>query len=407
MTEWINFRRRRHEVPCDLIVRVLLFAQSLCLLPTLTVAQADRSLVGGLISTRDIAELTQIATQLAAQTMQSNGEILSKPGRPEVRPVDPLSQSPSQLLGQSLTNMWEPAQQNLAKTLMGQQPIAMALTKPQVPPSAASQDSESAPLFGSQYRQSRPRLGGLSNVEYSQASAGPRSNGGSGIGSLMELANTLIQAGSEQMQSNAAKGTPLDARSSIGAGTRKVESSSGVLNGGSDMARILSAAMTGDSRGSGGNTGNNNLMGTTLKQLMPGAGRNFGFPQGEGCLPFIGEFMNAIYGNCVRQADEGTWDTWGKEITNALIGGKIDLLRASKETCKKGAEREQCGQLRRAVSECDIMGSIQLASNMQRAISRCDEISGILDQNPRTVLQQMNGLINGEMAQGFLNNFLG
>lgn len=28
----------------------------------------------------------------------------------------------------------------------------------------------------------------------------------------------------------------------------------------------------------------------------------------------------------------------------------------SKETCKKGAEREQCGQLRKAVSECDILG---------------------------------------------------
>ena len=70
----------------------------------------------------------------------------------------------------------------------------------------------------------------------------------------------------------------------------------------------------------------------------------------------------------------------GKELQNALVGGKIDLLRASKETCRKGAEREQCGQLRRAVSDCDILGSIQLASNMQRAVARCDEISGIMDQ---------------------------
>ncbi|KAI1724073.1 hypothetical protein Ddc_05275 [Ditylenchus destructor] len=392
------------------LAKLIIFVQSVCLMPALTLAQADRSLAG-LISTRDIAELTQIATQLAAQTMQSNGEMLSKPGRPEIRPVNPLDQSPSQLIGQSLTNMWEPAQQQLAKTLMGQQPIAMALTKPQVPPSAASQDSVSeVPLFGSQYRQSKPRLGGLSNVDFSQVSgnsAGARSNGGSGIGSLMDLATTLIQAGSEQMQSNVAKGTSLDARSSGGTGGSRVESPDGGLGGGSDMARILSSAMTGNARGSGGNAGSNNLMGTTLKQFMPGAGRNFGLPQGEGCLPFIGEFMSAMYGNCVRQADEGTWDTWGKQITNALMGGKIDLLRASKESCKKGAEREQCGQLRKAVSECDIMGSIQLSSNMQRAISRCDEISGILDQNPRTVMQQMNGLINGEMAQGFLNNFLG
>lgn len=32
----------------------------------------------------------------------------------------------------------------------------------------------------------------------------------------------------------------------------------------------------------------------------------------------------------------------------------------SKETCKKGAEREQCGQLRKAVSECDILGRSSL-----------------------------------------------
>lgn len=79
----------------------------------------------------------------------------------------------------------------------------------------------------------------------------------------------------------------------------------------------------------------------SIQQLIPGANKNFGFQQGEGkpadqiskpelagCLPFIGEFMRAAYGNCVRQADEQTWDTWGKEITNALLGGKIDLLRA-------------------------------------------------------------------------------
>jgi hypothetical protein len=48
----------------------------------------------------------------------------------------------------------------------------------------------------------------------------------------------------------------------------------------------------------------------------------------SGCLPFVGEFMQVIYGNCVKQADQRTWDTWGKEITNALMGGKVDLLKA-------------------------------------------------------------------------------
>lgn len=52
----------------------------------------------------------------------------------------------------------------------------------------------------------------------------------------------------------------------------------------------------------------------------------------------------------------------------------------SKETCRRGAEREQCGQLRKAVSDCDILGSIQIGMNMQRSIQRCDEISGIFDQ---------------------------
>ncbi|CAK5060755.1 unnamed protein product [Meloidogyne enterolobii] len=60
-----------------------------------------------------------------------------------------------------------------------------------------------------------------------------------------------------------------------------------------------------------------------LDQLFPGAQKNFGFKQGEGCVPFLGEFMKIAYGNCVKQADEKTWDTWGKEINNALTGGKF------------------------------------------------------------------------------------
>lgn len=70
-------------------------------------------------------------------------------------------------------------------------------------------------------------------------------------------------------------------------------------------------------------------------------------------------------------------------------------------------EREQCGKLRRAVSSCDIINSIQIAMNMQRAIERCDQVSGIIDQNPATIVEGMSGLINGEVATGFLNNFLG
>ena len=70
-------------------------------------------------------------------------------------------------------------------------------------------------------------------------------------------------------------------------------------------------------------------------------------------------------------------------------------------------EREQCGQLRKAISSCDILNSIQIGMNMQRSLERCDHVSGLIDQNPSTLVEGMSGLINGEVAQGFLNNFLG
>jgi hypothetical protein len=53
------------------------FLRLILLLSTLNLAVFGQDrLMGGLISTRDIAELTQIATQFAAQTMNSNGELL-------------------------------------------------------------------------------------------------------------------------------------------------------------------------------------------------------------------------------------------------------------------------------------------------------------------------------------------
>lgn len=78
------------------------------LLPTPLAVDAqglDRGLMG-LISTRDIAELTQMATELAAQTMQSNGELLTKPGRPEVKAV-PLDARPSEVGGRVLKTIFK------------------------------------------------------------------------------------------------------------------------------------------------------------------------------------------------------------------------------------------------------------------------------------------------------------
>ncbi|KAK6108717.1 hypothetical protein QQG55_33115 [Brugia pahangi] len=145
----------------------------------------------------------------------------------------------------------------------------------------------------------------------------------------------------------------------------------------------------------------------TIRELAPGANSNFGIPKGRGCLPFLSEFMKIAYGNCVKVADEKAWDLWGSQITNALFGGKVDFIGATKETCKRGAERQHCGQLRKVISECDILGSLQIGMEMQRAIQRCEEFSGIIDQNPIEVINQVNSIIGGEFAQGFLHKFLG
>ncbi|PAV68998.1 hypothetical protein WR25_13908 [Diploscapter pachys] len=143
-----------------------------------------------------------------------------------------------------------------------------------------------------------------------------------------------------------------------------------------------------------------------LKDFIPTADNNFGIPKGEGCLPFISEMMQAAYGDCVKAADEKTFDAWGDELRSAILTGKIDLMKASQETCKRGAERQQCGALRKAVSTCDVMGSLQIGSQLQRAMKRCEEMGGIMDQNPLTVLEQLNSLVGGEFTQGFLNKFL-
>uniref|UniRef100_A0A0K0CUK5 DUF148 domain-containing protein n=1 Tax=Angiostrongylus cantonensis TaxID=6313 RepID=A0A0K0CUK5_ANGCA len=125
-----------------------------------------------------------------------------------------------------------------------------------------------------------------------------------------------------------------------------------------------------------------------------------------GCLPFLSEFMQVAYGNCQRVADEKAFDAWGDELKSAIYTGQIDLLKASQETCRRGAERQQCGALRRAISNCDIMESLQIGAQMQRAMKRCEEMTGLLDQNPLVILGQINKLVGGELAQGFLNKFL-
>lgn len=314
----------------------------------------SNTLLFNLISSPRIAELTQAATEIAAQTFRSNGEYLSNSGA-EVRPVT-LDARPSEIFGQSLTNFMSPARQNIAKALKGQPFL----------------ESERLPI-----REDSSYNAGTSLIEQlANSFLGRRTHG--------EVASITPKTENNQnlMQMNGMVNQAMQLLS----GGEKIDNAANADNG-----RMKST----------------NFLTPTLKQIFPDADRNFGFRQGEGCVPFLGEFMKMAYGNCVKQADEKTWDTWGKEINSALMGGKIDLLRASKETCKMGAEREHCAQLRKSISECNILGSISLASNLQRSISRCDEVTGLIDQNPTTMLNQMNGLINGEMAQGLLNNFLG
>ncbi|CAJ0568861.1 unnamed protein product, partial [Mesorhabditis spiculigera] len=144
----------------------------------------------------------------------------------------------------------------------------------------------------------------------------------------------------------------------------------------------------------------------TIRDFLPGAGNNFGLRKGEGCLPFLSEAMQLVYGNCQREADQKAFDAWGTEIKSALLEGRMDLLRASKETCKRTVERQQCGALREAISNCDIMGSLKISSQLQREVKRCDEVNGLVDQNPMAVIGQVSQLMTGEVAQGFFSNFL-
>ncbi|KAE9411849.1 hypothetical protein Angca_001808, partial [Angiostrongylus cantonensis] len=67
---------------------------------------------------------------------------------------------------------------------------------------------------------------------------------------------------------------------------------------------------------------------------------------------------------------------------NPSTGSSSNVVDFSQETCRRGAERQQCGALRRAISNCDIMESLQIGAQMQRAMKRCEEMTGLLDQVP-------------------------
>ncbi|KAI3410053.1 hypothetical protein GPALN_006417 [Globodera pallida] len=338
-----------------------------------------------LISSRNINDLTQLATQVAAQAMKSNGQMIANSG-PEVKPIA-TDARPSEMLGQGLTNMLYPTRQLASRTL-GATPERTAGEEEDIA-KAPRHVAETAPEHRALFDLANTFLGTNSGGQQQQSRVAAAASEDNNASPAYANTNRLNGGGANDMIGQAMRmlSGSLDTAASTSA------------NGGGQFPRRQQQQQQSSLL-------NENVL-PSLRQLFPGAEKNFGIRQGEGCLPFLGEFMKMAYGNCVKRADEKTWDAWGKEINHALSGGKIDLLRASKETCKMGAEREQCGQLRKAISGCDILGSIQLASNIQRSVSRCDEITGLMDQNPGTILNQMNGLINGEVAQGLINNFLG
>uniref|UniRef100_A0A914XJG9 Uncharacterized protein n=2 Tax=Plectus sambesii TaxID=2011161 RepID=A0A914XJG9_9BILA len=148
-----------------------------------------------------------------------------------------------------------------------------------------------------------------------------------------------------------------------------------------------------------------------LTRLAPGASDNFGIPQGEDCFPLFSGIIRIMNKDCQKKTETRTWQTWGTQINNALIGGQIDLVKAARETCRLGAERQMCTVLGEQIARCDIIGSLQNAVELQRQTQRCEQVTAFADlprqQNTGGLIGSLNNLINGEVSGGLLQNFFG
>lgn len=114
--------------------------------------------------------------------------------------------------------------------------------------------------------------------------------------------------------------------------------------------------------------------------------------------------MKIAYENCAQFADQKAADAWSRQVTSFVTGKGINISKASKETCRSMAERNYCDQLRKAVSECDIFNSVQIAVNIQNEISKCNEL---LDEGPTSLIGGVSELINGNVGKDFLSKLLG
>ncbi|KAE9553951.1 hypothetical protein FO519_002815 [Halicephalobus sp. NKZ332] len=124
----------------------------------------------------------------------------------------------------------------------------------------------------------------------------------------------------------------------------------------------------------------------------------------SGCPPFVNGFMKIAHENCIQLTEQRTADAWNREVTSFVTGKGMDLPKVSKETCKRMVEKKQCGQLRTAISNCDVFNSVQITMNMQKEIEQCGEL---INESPTSLIGGVSGLINGESTKDLLHNFLG
>uniref|UniRef100_A0A0N4ZR69 DUF19 domain-containing protein n=1 Tax=Parastrongyloides trichosuri TaxID=131310 RepID=A0A0N4ZR69_PARTI len=414
-----------------------------------------------LLSNGGLARMTQLATDIAVQTMNSNREMMNKEGRPETKNLD-FNMSPSQMLGQSIINANNGVRENIEKTLQGNNNNfnGFTLTPPvQLPMNntPSVKKIKKKPKKDGKSRKIRLVKSGNDKLEMKKIQAkkyidsdetnnnddnnSPQARAAK-IALLKEIEKEGIKIpdnikkevigfeNNSKSSESSIRSKPITRDESKEIDIKPLDLNNFVPkrpffvgnnnnpqpvqpSNSSPLLRLAETFL--------GRRNNNNAHGVTtyqdggnsrgpipsIRDTVPGANSNFGIPRGAGCLPFIGEFMQVAYGNCVKYADERTFDAWGNEIRNGLTGGGINLFKASIETCKMQAERELCGQIKKAISECDILGTIQVGSQIQRSFDRCEQVTGIIDQNPMKMMQQINNLVGGEVAQGFINNFLG
>uniref|UniRef100_A0A914Y3H0 Uncharacterized protein n=1 Tax=Panagrolaimus superbus TaxID=310955 RepID=A0A914Y3H0_9BILA len=231
----------------------------------------------GLINPRDIADLTQLAMRLGAQTMESNKELLSKPGRPESKPIS-SNASPSELLGQSFTNLMNGGGMGLGGGMAG------LMNDRSAPPIEKTQ-TIAKPVSSLPREFGAPTLFKTSPLFPATAK---------GVPTAAEPLPQAIGGGSELL----AKSNP----NPLGPGLNPAV----MQQGGEGLLKLASSFLRGAGGGGGGGGGGNSYDSAppsqgsggyeaargssngniipNIRQLLPGARENFGVKRGDGLL---------------------------------------------------------------------------------------------------------------------------